>query len=149
VHLRQAAVGNVNKSGPATMRANSSTRMIDLIRSREGAHDEINQVPGFGCRASMPDGAASIHDGAAPRAHGARRVIALGALLIVIGFVPLIPRGTFPGSTAIRNIPMGPYMFRTPGYQNNPKQSLRGKLVGVLVALGLIALGALCIELGS
>ena len=76
-------------------------------------------------------------------------MIALGALLIVIGFVLLIPRGTFPGSTAIRNIPMGPYMFRTPGYQNNPKQSLRGKLVGVLVALGLIALGALCIELGS
>ena len=76
-------------------------------------------------------------------------MVSLGGLLIVIGFVLLIPRGMFPGSTANRNMPMGPYMLRTPGYQKDRKESPRGKLVGVPSTLGLIALGALCIEFGS
>jgi hypothetical protein len=75
-------------------------------------------------------------------------VVALGGLLIVVGFVLLIPRGMFPGSTANRNVEIGGRLFRTPGYQRDT-QSRRGKLVGVLIALGLMALGALCIELGS
>lgn len=76
-------------------------------------------------------------------------MIAFGALLIAIGFVLVIPPGMFPGSTAHRNIPMGSYMFRTPGYQKDPQQGRRGKLVGGLIGLGLIALGSLCIMIGS
>lgn len=73
---------------------------------------------------------------------------ALGGLLIVIGFVVVIPRGLFPGSSSHRTVEMGGQLWRTPGYQGaGPNR--RAMIVDVLIGLGLIALGALCIELGS
>jgi hypothetical protein len=76
-------------------------------------------------------------------------VIALGALLIATGFVLLIPPGMFPGSAAHRNVEMGSQLWRTPGYQKDRDETRRGKLVGVLIGLGLIAVGSVCIMIGS
>ena len=75
-------------------------------------------------------------------------MVALGGLLIVVGFVIVIPRGMFPGSLSNRNPEVGGRIWRSPGYQG-PGPSRRGKIVEVLIGLGLIVLGALCIELGS
>jgi hypothetical protein len=66
--------------------------------------------------------------------------------LIVVGFVMAIPRGMFPGSSSNRNIEMGGRLWRTPGYQGTGP-TRRGKIVDALSGLGLMALGALCIEL--
>jgi hypothetical protein len=75
-------------------------------------------------------------------------MVALGALLIGIGFVIAIPSGTIPGSTSSEIDLTGGHLFRSPRNRRDA-QSRRSKLVFALIGLGLMMLGALCIEIGS
>jgi dipeptide/tripeptide permease len=76
-------------------------------------------------------------------------VVALGALLIFIGFVLVTPRNSFPGSTSSRDLHVGALVGRTPGRRTETNQRRRGKFTELLIGLGVIALGCLCIEFGS
>ena len=76
-------------------------------------------------------------------------MVALGALLIFIGFVLVTPRNSSPGSTSSRDLHVGALVGRTPGRQRESIQSRRSKVTGLLVGLAVMALGCLCIELGS
>jgi hypothetical protein len=63
----------------------------------------------------------------------------LGMVLIVIGFVLVVPRGALAGSAAVRNVAMPPHqLVRTPGYQAAPAGRVRlvRLLVGALCLLG-------------
>ena len=64
-------------------------------------------------------------------------MIALGLLLVLVGFVIIVPRGAMAGSSARRNVLLGFKVFQTPGYQG--VMSWKGRLVQVL--LGLIVMG--------
>ena len=75
-------------------------------------------------------------------------MVALGALLIAIGFVIAIPAGAFPGSTSNEVDLSGGHLFRSPRNRRDA-ESRRGKLVFALIGIGLMTLGALCIEIGS
>jgi len=75
-------------------------------------------------------------------------MVALGALLIAVGFVIAIPSGAFPGSTANEVDLSGGHLFRSPRNRRDV-QSRRDKLVFALIGLALIMLGGLCIEIGS
>lgn len=64
----------------------------------------------------------------------------LGILLVVIGFVLVVPRGALPGSAAVRNVPLAPQqVVRTPGYQPAPTGRAR---------LALLLVGATCLASG-
>lgn len=76
-------------------------------------------------------------------------IVALGALLLIIGFALVIPRGSTPGSSAARNINMGLQgIHQTPGYQGEG-DSRRGTINRVLVGLLFFALGIVCIALAT
>jgi len=48
-------------------------------------------------------------------------VIAVGMLLMLIGFAFVVPRGGVAGSTAARNVRVGPGgLSTTPGYDGEP-----------------------------
>jgi hypothetical protein len=73
-------------------------------------------------------------------------MVALGALLIGIGLLLAIPRGMFPGSTS--NVDLsGGHAFPSPR-NTRDNQRPRGKLDGVLIGLGFMALGGVCIAFG-
>jgi hypothetical protein len=75
-------------------------------------------------------------------------VIALGILLVLVGFALIVPRGAMPGSTAARNISMGrSQLFRTAGYQGVP--SWRYRLIQTLMGLVVIAAGFVVIATSS
>jgi len=75
-------------------------------------------------------------------------MVALGALLIAIGFVLVIPRGQLPSSTINEAAPFGGLSLSSP--TNYPDtQSRRRKLVRLLSGLGVIAVGGLCIAFGT
>jgi hypothetical protein len=67
-------------------------------------------------------------------------MFALGVMLVLIGVAFVIPRGMFPGLSG--------GLFPSP--RDHPGM-LRpvGKLNGVLIGLGVMALGGLCIAFGS
>jgi hypothetical protein len=75
-------------------------------------------------------------------------MVALGGLLIAIGFVIAIPSGAFPGAISKEIDLSGGHLYRSPRTRRDV-QSRRGKLLFALVGLGFVALGALCIEIGS
>jgi hypothetical protein len=75
-------------------------------------------------------------------------MVALGGLLVAVGFVIAIPSGAFPGSTAHEVDLSGGHLYRSPRNRRDV-QSRRDKLVFALLGLGLMMLGALCIEIGS
>lgn len=67
-------------------------------------------------------------------------VVALGMLLVLVGFALVVSRGGVAGSTAARNVTLGrSQLFRTRGYQDNP--SMRYRSVQILVGLAMVAGG--------
>jgi hypothetical protein len=67
-------------------------------------------------------------------------VIALGMLLVLIGFALVVSRGGIPGSAAARNVSLGMQrVFKTPGYQGIA--SRRYRLFQIAAGLVLIAGG--------
>ncbi len=67
-------------------------------------------------------------------------MIALGVLLVLVGFALVASRGGIPGSTAGRNVSLGMQrVFKTPGYQGVP--SWRYRLIQIVAGLILIAGG--------
>ena len=69
-----------------------------------------------------------------PGAYGCL-VIAVGFLLMLIGFAFVVPRGGVAGSTAARNVRVGPGgLSPTPGYDDEPTRRYRV----LQVVLGLV-----------
>jgi hypothetical protein len=69
-----------------------------------------------------------------------------GIALVIVGFAMITPRGSLPGSTAVRNVRMAPLrLYTTPGYQGD--ESRRGRwtrlMVGFVLLVGGVALIAL------
>ena len=71
-------------------------------------------------------------------------VVILGGLLIVIGFVILVRPGNLPGSTFNQ---MDPYaeLAYPPPRNHSEEESRRRTVVRVLVGLGVMVIGGLCI----
>jgi hypothetical protein len=74
-------------------------------------------------------------------------VIALGLLLVLVGFGIMVPRGAMAGSTARRNVILGFRVFQTPGYQG--VVSWKYRVVRVLSGLVVMAGGMVIIALSS
>ena len=71
-------------------------------------------------------------------------MIALGLLMVLVGFVFMAPRGGIPGSTAHRNVSLGMQrIFTTRGYQGVP--SWRSRLIMILIGLALVVGGMVVI----
>jgi hypothetical protein len=71
-------------------------------------------------------------------------MIALGLLLVLVGFALMVPRGGVPGSAAVRNVSLGwSRIFTTAGYQGVP--SRRYRVIQVLMGLVVIAGGMVII----
>jgi hypothetical protein len=68
-------------------------------------------------------------------------MIALGLLLVLVGFALIVSRGAMPGSAAARNITMGSrsQLFKTAGYKGVP--SRRYRVIQVLMGLVVLAGG--------
>jgi DNA-binding phage protein len=67
-------------------------------------------------------------------------MIALGMLLVLIGFAFIAVRGGVAGSTAARNVTLGrSQLFKTLGYQDNP--SVRYRIIQVLIGLAVLGVG--------
>jgi hypothetical protein len=70
-----------------------------------------------------------------------------GAVLLIVGFVLVAPRGITPGSIAARNVGLrGHSIHQTPGYQESTRnQRVWVRLIGVAVlvaGVALVAIGA-------
>jgi hypothetical protein len=74
-------------------------------------------------------------------------VIALGLLLVLLGFAIMVPRGAMSGSTARRNVLLGFRVFQTPGYQG--VMSWKGRVVQVLMGLVVMGGGMVLIAISS
>ena len=72
----------------------------------------------------------------------------LGGLLMVIGLFVAIPRRMRAGSSRDVMLEAG-HSFPAPKRTVGGHQDRRGRLIGVLIGLGIMALGGLCIVLGS
>jgi hypothetical protein len=71
-------------------------------------------------------------------------VLAVGVVLVLVGFALVVPRGAMPGSTSARNVVMGSQrVFTTRGYQGTP--SRRFRLIQVLMGLVVVAGGIVLI----
>jgi hypothetical protein len=66
-------------------------------------------------------------------------VLAVGVLLLLVGFAFVVPRGGVPGSVAARNVMMGRQRFMTRGYDGTP--SRRSRVIQVLLGVVLAAAG--------
>jgi hypothetical protein len=65
-------------------------------------------------------------------------MVALGLLLVLVGFAMIVSRGAMPGSASARNVSLGwSRIFSTPGNQGVP--SWRYRVLQVL--MGLVVLG--------
>ena len=74
-------------------------------------------------------------------------MVALGLVVVLIGFAMLVPRNSVPGTTARRNVSLGfQRIFQTRGYDGTPTR--RYRVIQVLVGLVLIA-GGLAIVAAS
>ena len=67
-------------------------------------------------------------------------VIALGLLLVLVGFVLILPSGAMPGSAARRNIPLSTRLFTT--RTRAPTASRHGGTALVQVLMGLVVMAA-------
>jgi hypothetical protein len=75
-------------------------------------------------------------------------VIALGLLLVLVGFAFMAPRGGVSGSTARRNVSLGGIqLFKTPGYQGVP--SWKYRLIQVLAGLVIMVGGVVLIAIST
>jgi hypothetical protein len=75
-------------------------------------------------------------------------VIALGLLLVLVGFALMVPRNSVPGTTAARNVSLGwQRIFTTPGYQGDP--SRRYRIIQILMGLVVMAGGMVIIATTS
>ena len=74
-------------------------------------------------------------------------MVAVGLILVLVGFAMLGSRGAMPGSTAARNIRLGPQRFSTRGYQDIP--STRFRVIQVLIGLAVLAAGVVLIVVSS
>jgi hypothetical protein len=74
-------------------------------------------------------------------------VIALGLLLVLLGFAIMVPRGGMAGSTARRNVIVGFRVFQTPGYQD--VISWKYRVVRVLIGLVVMAGGMVLIAISG
>ncbi len=71
-------------------------------------------------------------------------MIALGLLMVLVGFALMVTRGGVPGATAHRNVSLGKQrIFTTDGYQGVP--SWRYRLIQILIGLALVAGGMVVI----
>jgi hypothetical protein len=70
-------------------------------------------------------------------------MIAVGLLLVLVGFVMLIPRGGMPGSASTRNVTLGTQRFSTPGRQG--VQSTRFRVIQILMGVVVLAAGIILI----
>lgn len=76
------------------------------------------------------------------------RMIALGLLLVLVGFAFIAPRGGVTGSTARRNVSMGSVqLFKTPGYQG--VQSWKYRLIQVFAGSVIMVGGVVLIAISS
>ncbi len=74
-------------------------------------------------------------------------MIAVGLILVLVGFAMIGSRGAMPGSTAARNIRLGPQRFSTRGYQGIP--SKRFRLIQIGMGLVVLAGGLVLIATAS
>ena len=76
-------------------------------------------------------------------------VVWLGIVLLLVGFVTVLPRGLTPGGAAHRNVPLGGGaggLVSTPGYQPEDEDtSRRRKIVRLLMGAVLLGAGLVCI----
>jgi hypothetical protein len=73
-----------------------------------------------------------------------RQMLWLGMLLMLIGFVLVVPRGALAGSAAVRNVTTTHQVSRTPGYQPAPTGRAR---VARLVVGGVCLIGGFVVIL--
>ena len=75
-------------------------------------------------------------------------MLIIGVILLVAGFLTIVPSGQIPGSSSVRNIRIGGTFFtRTPGHHTSANPKTRWKLIVIglfliLVGLAFIALSA-------
>jgi len=75
-------------------------------------------------------------------------VIAVGLLLVLVGFAFIVPRGGIPGSAAARNVSLGGWrMPTTRGYEGTPSRLYR--VIQILGGLVMIAGGMVIIAVSS
>ena len=69
-------------------------------------------------------------------------MIAVGLLLVLVGFAMIAARGAVPGSAAIRNVRLGTQRFSTRGYDGVTSTRFRviQILMGVVVLTGGVIL---------
>jgi hypothetical protein len=73
-------------------------------------------------------------------------MIALGLLLVLVGFALTASRGGVTGSTASRNVSIGRvHLYTTPGYQDTPSRKYR--FLQIFVGLILMVGGVLLIAI--
>jgi hypothetical protein len=75
-------------------------------------------------------------------------VVWLGIVLLLVGFVTVLPRGLTPGGAAHRNVPLGGGaggLVSTPGYQRKDEDTGRRKIVRWLMGAVLLGAGLVCI----
>ena len=72
-------------------------------------------------------------------------MLIIGVILLVAGFLAIVPSGQIPGSSSVRNIRIGgTFLSRTPGRRTSADPETRWKLIIIglfliLVGLALIA----------
>jgi hypothetical protein len=65
-------------------------------------------------------------------------MIALGLLLVLVGFALMVPRGGVPGSASVRNVQLSwQRFFNTRGYGDLPSWKYRL----IQIAMGLVVMG--------
>jgi hypothetical protein len=74
----------------------------------------------------------------------------VGIILVVIGFIVLIPGGALPGSTAARNVRIGAMpISQTPGYRPAEERPRRSRLYGTGVGLLLLVAGIVLLVIST
>jgi len=74
-------------------------------------------------------------------------VAAAGLILLIVGFVLIVPSGGIAGSSAHRNIRMGPtHLSTTPGYddEDDPRRTRRRIIAGLVT----LAAAGVCLAIG-
>jgi hypothetical protein len=74
-------------------------------------------------------------------------VVALGLLLVLVGFVLIMPSGALPGAASARNVRLGTRLFTTRGPDGLP--SRRYRVVQVLMGLVVMAAGVIIIAVSG
>lgn len=71
-------------------------------------------------------------------------MLAVGIILVLVGFALVVPRGGVPGSAAVRNVSLGRQrVFSTPGYTDHP--SVRYRVIRIVIGLVMVVGGVVLI----